>query len=431
VAVRASRPVADRATCAIARGGSRIATGRTGGTRSRRGTITAVTAVWVLVHGLATIVFVNRYVGGLLVRWFRRGDWDPTVDDFIPTVTVVIPLYNEGEGITETLRSVLASDYPRELLSVVCVDDASTDDSYPRALAVAREDDRLTVVRNPVNTGKRRSILEATRRATSELIVSVDSDCVVDPPAIRELVRRFTDPRIAAVGGWVDIRNKHDNWLTRMQVVKMWFAYFVMRNIEWAFRRMLCLSGCLTAYRRAVLVELEPILERRALLGMPIKYGEDRFLTRQIVKAGHLTTFTHAARCRTFVPRTLRAYFSQQLRWRRSNLVDCIGGFAHIWRLNPLIAINYFAMFVVLLFYPVAVAQALATGNFLPAVLAHLEVLFLFGLYYRWRTRAWAPEDRVGAASFVPQALMMPVTYALMTPLALFTLDSTSWETRN
>ncbi len=388
-------------------------------------------AAWVLVHALALVVFVNRYAGGLLLRVIRRRNWDPTIDDYVPTVTVVIPLFNEGRGIADTLRSVLDADYPADRLRVTCIDDASSDDSHERACEVARSaGGRLTVTRNPVNVGKRRSIIEAVRASTSEIIISVDSDVVVDPSAFRELVRRFTSPRIAAVGGWVDIRNKHDNWLTRMQVVKYWYAYFVMRNIEWAFRRMLCLSGCLTAYRRSVLLELEPVLAGRAILGQPIKYGEDRFLTRQMVKAGYLTTITLDARCRTYVPRTLGAYFSQQLRWRRSNIVDYTGGFSHIWRLNPLIAINYFAMFVVLLGYPIAVTRALAAGVFFPAVLMHLEVLFLFGMYYRWRVRAWPAAERVSGLSFIPQALVMPITYALLTPLALFTLDSASWETR-
>ena len=113
-----------------------------------------------------------------------------------------------------------------------------------------------------------------------------------------------------------------------MQVTKYWYSYFFMKNLEWGFRRIMCLSGCLTAYRRSVLIELEPLLEDRSVLGVPIKYGEDRFLTRQIVKAGYLTTMTLDARCCTFVPNTLSGYFSQQLRWRRSNIVDYAGGFS-------------------------------------------------------------------------------------------------------
>ena len=79
--------------------------------------------------------------------------------------------------------------------------------------------------------------------------MSVDSDVIVDRDAIRQLVRRFSDPRIAAVGGWVDVRNKHDNWLTRMQVLKYWFAYYVVKNVERAVRQVLSVSGCLAAYR--------------------------------------------------------------------------------------------------------------------------------------------------------------------------------------
>jgi cellulose synthase/poly-beta-1,6-N-acetylglucosamine synthase-like glycosyltransferase len=387
--------------------------------------------LWTLVKLLALVVFINRYIAGIILRVIRGKKWDEARDDFEPTVTVVIPMFNEGEAIRETLDSLLASDYPKDKLKIVVVDDCSTDSSYELAREMARgTNGRLTVIRNRVNLGKRRSINRAVRVADSEIIVSVDSDVVVDPTAIRELTRRFTDDRIAAVGGWVDVRNKHDNWLTRMQTIKYWYGYFFLKNLEWGFRRVMCLSGCLTAYRRDVLIELEPVLEQRSILGVSIKYGEDRFLTRQIIKAGYLTTMTHSARCRTFVPRNLSEYFSQQLRWRRSNIVDYSGAVSHVWRLNPILAIHFFAQMALLIAYPIAVIRALTSGWFFEALQIHLMVVACFGLYYRWRVRHVAPEERVSAIAFVPIAFLMPVTYALMTPLALFTLDSGSWETR-
>src|SRR4029077_4069971 len=138
--------------------------------------------------------------------------------------------------------------------------------------------------------------------------------------------------------GWVDVRNKHDNWLTRMQVLKYWYAYYVVKNVERAFKTVLAVSGCLAAYRRSVLLELMPILDERNILGVPIKYGEDRFLTRQIVKAGYRTMMTPEAFCFTKAPTTLTAYFKQQLRWKRSNIVDVTGSLSHCWRLHPLVA---------------------------------------------------------------------------------------------
>ena len=133
----------------------------------------------------------------------------------------------------------------------------------------------------------------------------------------------------------------------------------------------------------------------RNILGIAIKYGEDRFLTRQIVKAGYLTTMTLDARCRTFVPSTLSAYFSQQLRWRRSNIVDYTGGFSHVWRLNPVLAIHFFSLFALLLIYPIAVVRALAAHKFFPALVLHTEAVVFFGMLYRWRNRKLPEQSSV------------------------------------
>jgi cellulose synthase/poly-beta-1,6-N-acetylglucosamine synthase-like glycosyltransferase len=386
--------------------------------------------LWVLVHSLALVVFINRYLAGVILRMVRGRKWDET-REWEPSVTAVIPMFNEGATIKETLRSILDSDYPHAKLKIICVDDCSTDDSFDQAREIARgSNGRLRVLRNPHNVGKRRSIIRAVREAECDVILSVDSDVVIDTGAVRQLVRRFTSDRIAAVGGWVDVRNKQDNWLTRMQVVRYWYAYNFMKNLEWGFRRVMCLSGCLTAYRRSVLMELEPVLEHRAICGVPIKYGEDRFLTRQIIKAGYLTTMTLSARCRTTVPTTLSSYFSQQLRWRRSNTIDYVGGFTHVWRLNPIIAIHYFSLFALQFAYPLAIVRALASHKFYAALEIHLMIIAVFGVYYRWRARHEPREERVGALSFASLAILMPVGITLLAPLALFTLDSGSWETR-
>src|SRR5688500_12317498 len=160
--------------------------------------------LWSLVKLLALVVFINRYVAGILLRIIRGNKWDETRDDFEPTVMVVIPMFNEGEAIKETLQSLLASEYPKDKLTIVCVDDCSTDNSYELARDMARgTGGQLRVIRNRLNLGKRRSINRAVAASEAEIIVSVDSDVVVDPTAIKELTRRFVDDRIAAVGGWV------------------------------------------------------------------------------------------------------------------------------------------------------------------------------------------------------------------------------------
>ena len=56
---------------------------------------------------------------------------------------------------------------------------------------------------------------------------------------------------VDAAGGCVFVSNADANWLTRMQAVKYWIGYQFLKNVENAFSHIMCLSGCLTLYRRA------------------------------------------------------------------------------------------------------------------------------------------------------------------------------------
>jgi cellulose synthase/poly-beta-1,6-N-acetylglucosamine synthase-like glycosyltransferase len=386
---------------------------------------------FVPVYLLILIVITNRYLAGLLFK-LLRSDFDARVQGYEPTVAVVVPMFNEGRGIYSTISSLLAQDYPAHKLTVVVVDDCSTDDSHAWARrAEAEHSGRVRVIRNRQNMGKRKGIAHAVREAQAEIIVSVDSDVVVHRAAVRELVARFTSPRVAAVGGRVSVLNPHENWLTRMQAIKYYFGYVYLKNLERSFRSVMCLSGCLTAYRRHVLLELEPVLEQRSVLGVPIKYGEDRYLTRQIVKAGYHTLCTLDARCWTVAPNTLAKYFSQQLRWRRSNFVDFLLGLGHVWRLHPCVALHYYALFALQVVYPVMLVESLVSGTFWGLALSHLFVLGALGALYGLETRKLPEAERVHPLWFLPLGILMPVTYVVHNVLALFTLDSGSWETRN
>ncbi len=386
------------------------------------------------------IVFLNRYVFGFYLTVIRKKKLDETIEGYEPTVTVVVPLFNEGRSIYDTIKALAALDYPAEKLSITIVDDCSTDDSYEWACRAAAECNaahssggaQVRVLRNPKNVGKRKGINYAVREATAEIIVSVDSDVIIYPTALKELVKRFVEPKIAAVGGRVHVSNPNENWLTRLQTIKYYFGQEHLKNLERGLRSVMCLSGCLTAYRRHVLIELEPILENRNLLGIPIKYGEDRFLTHQIVKHGYRTVMTMKAMCFTKAAPTLGGYFNQQLRWKRSNIVDFIVGLPHAWQLHPLLCLQYLSMLLLLLVYPFVIITHVTRGDFFELAMFHVAIIALFGMIYYFApsVRALPPWLRVHPIAFLPMAVLMPVAYLLLTPLGLFTLDTSSWETR-
>src|SRR3990170_1243651 len=72
---------------------------------------------------LFLLVLANRYIVGPLVRRVLGASFDLTVEGWEPTVAFVVPLFNEGRGIVDTIRSLLRQDYPSDKLSVVVVDD--------------------------------------------------------------------------------------------------------------------------------------------------------------------------------------------------------------------------------------------------------------------------------------------------------------------
>ena len=378
------------------------------------------------------LVFANRYLFGFYLALVKGRKFDARIEGYEPTITVVVPLYNEGRSIYDTIISLVRLEYPAEKLNITVVDDCSTDDSHEWACRAAAEHPNVTILRNPFNMGKRKGINHAVRQSSSEIIVSVDSDVIVFPSALRELVARFTGPEIAAVGGRIHVSNPNQNWLTKLQTIKYYFGQEHLKNLERSLRSVMCLSGCLTAYRREVLIQLEPILEDRNILGIPIKYGEDRFLTRQIIKAGYKTTMTTDAMCFTKAAVDLRSYFNKQLRWKRSNIVDFICGIGHAWALHPLLCVHYLSMLLLLLVYPFVIGFHIMEGEFFELAMMHVFVIGALGVVYHCArsTRSLPPWLRVHPIAFLPMAVLMPVAYVLLTPLGLFTLDTASWETR-
>jgi hypothetical protein len=74
----------------------------------------SIHVLWVIVHFLAIVVFVNRYIAGIALRVIKAGKWDQARDDYEPTVTCVVPMYNEGAAIRETLQSLVDTLSARE-----------------------------------------------------------------------------------------------------------------------------------------------------------------------------------------------------------------------------------------------------------------------------------------------------------------------------
>ena len=392
----------------------------------------AITTVEWLFGLLVLIVFTNRYVFGSLLRIAdRRTEVQYNIDPpEWPSVAIIVPVFCEGPSVLQTAASFAALDYPRDKLEIVFVDDCSTDDTYECLQECCRRYPWMRLVQNEHNMGKRLGIKNAVHHIHTDLVMSVDSDVIVDSNVVRELVRHMYATGSDAVGGCVFVSNAHETWLTRMQAVKYWVGYQFLKNVENAYSHVMCLSGCLTLYKRETMVAVDKDVESRTFLGDDVKYGEDRFLTRKIVERGYKTRLCFSARCFTKAPTHMGAYLNQQLRWRRSNMIDLLTAIPHLSKFNPMVLIHYVSMGTLLFFYPFFLLSKCLEMQFVMPMIMHALVVTVFAVCYEFSKHSLPEFAQTNGLWFLVMAAVFPVVYLTMTPLGMFTLGTTSWETR-
>lgn len=113
-----------------------------------------------------------------------------------PSVTVVVPAQNRPGQTRECVESLLAVDYPGQLLEVVVVDDASE-----KPLADALSDLNVRVVRSDENIGQSAARNLAAFHSESEVVAFTDNDCFAEPGWLRKLVGHLCEPGIEVAGG--------------------------------------------------------------------------------------------------------------------------------------------------------------------------------------------------------------------------------------
>jgi len=390
-----------------------------------------------LVMLLCLLISVVKYLMGIILKWSFPSAKIRKDYSLQPTVSVLLPCYNEGKTVYETIESISRSNYPNHLFEVIAQDDCSVDDSY-QWIRKAQQDFtniRIRSGRNAVNCGKARTVCNALQHSNAEIIISIDSDCIFHPNAIRELTACFTEPRLGSVGGRVGVRNPNDGIVTTIQTIIYYTAFQLYKIPENWTRSICCISGCLFAIRRELLLEIEPAIRDRNWFGIPVNQGEDRFLTHQTLLRGWGTYIDNDALCWTTVPNTLSVLFKQQLRWRRSIVRDLFYTLRtlprHVFKLHPntvfhLVLIPLGAIVALLVVVTMLLTDPLAWLSPVPLV-GYLGVAAIF----TWVIQKYSIKETLAhPLAFGAYMGWSLVSVLFLTPLALCTMDSADWGTR-
>ena len=258
--------------------------------------------------GIALGVLRFLFIGTLAVseRWqSRRAVYS---DAFVPSVSVIIPAYNEEQVICQTIRSLLDSDYVN--YDIVVVDDGSSDDTAQHVSESFSADPRVHLF-TKVNGGKSQALNYGIAQTQADIVLTLDADTVFRRDTVRKLVRHFVDPQVAAVAGNAKVGNRI-NLLTNWQALE----YIASQNLDRrAFALLNCISvvpGAVGAWRRELVVRAGGFAEETL--------AEDADLTLALLRLGYKIDYEEEAMAFTEAPDTVRGFVKQRFRWMYGTL---------------------------------------------------------------------------------------------------------------
>ncbi|MGY3895398.1 glycosyltransferase family 2 protein [Aeromonas enterica] len=150
--------------------------------------------------------YVGKRVGGRVPPPvpMKRGFKAEARDAALPTITLVMPIYNEAATLAAKLQNLASLDYPANKLSIHLHFDGCSDDSYPIALCQlgdpALQQLQIRLFDHPCNRGKVAVLNEAMARIESDLVALTDVSALLPIDSLLLAAAHFQDPEIGVVG---------------------------------------------------------------------------------------------------------------------------------------------------------------------------------------------------------------------------------------
>lgn len=227
----------------------------------------------------------------------------PEAEKNLPSVTIVVPCYNEEKTVRATVESLLKLDYPKEKINLFLVNDGSTDGTLA-ALKTFETNPQVTVIDKP-NGGKHTAVNLAIERATTDLIGCLDADSFVMPEALNKIVPYFDDAQVMAVTPSIKV-HEPKNILQHIQKTEYSWSIFLRRMLS-SMGALYVTPGPFSIFRTQVFRELGGY--RYAHM------TEDMEMAMRMQKNRYKIVNSHGAHVYTVTPATLRGLVKQRARW--------------------------------------------------------------------------------------------------------------------
>ena len=214
-------------------------------------------AAWIVIPLIMEIVPALGSVILLVKRRVekRKAPADPII---FPDITLIVPVYNSADTLEACVASIAGGTYPTDKINVYLVNNASTDDSFAAFTRAQAAHPDLPMQWLDAAQGKSNALNLALYNSQGKYIVHVDSDGVLEPHALVNLVRRFeADPSVNVATGAIMVEPKlveayrpgPSRLLRRLEFMEYAQAFLAGRNYASEVDRVYTLSGAFTAFR--------------------------------------------------------------------------------------------------------------------------------------------------------------------------------------
>jgi cellulose synthase/poly-beta-1,6-N-acetylglucosamine synthase-like glycosyltransferase len=244
-------------------------------------------------------LFLLSFTALTLYTVTRRSD---TVSSHQPPVSVLIPAYNEAQSIEACLTSFQENDYPEQNLQVFVVDDGSTDNTR-QIVDNHAYGDLIT----QDHKGKVAALNKAYDKATHDILVVADADTTVDEDFLKRVTAPFQNADVGAVSGAVTPKQNKTGFLHWFQTVEYYYNNLIRNGISTVFTTDIWFFGCIAAYRRSALKDIN---------GFPAEsLTEDMDIVMRMRRHDWKTVHAPFANGQTQTPKTVIELAKQRRRW--------------------------------------------------------------------------------------------------------------------
>ena len=235
-------------------------------------------------------------------------------DDCLPEVTLMVCAYNEEDIIAEKMANTHLLDYPADRLHLVWVTDGSTDNTNTLLSAYPE----VEIVYSPERRGKAAALKHGIKEVETEIVMMTDANTMLNPGAVREIVRLMQDPKVGCVSGEKKVMAKNDSDEAAQGEGLYWKYESTLKRLDGELYSAMGAAGELCVIRRQLMTEIPD----DTLL-------DDFIISMEIVRTGYKIAYTSKAYAMEYGSADLHEESKRKRRIAAGGLQSC-------WRLRSL-----------------------------------------------------------------------------------------------